>query len=364
MKSEGRPFLEFFLLKDVRTFLRRAMLVSRFVPVFPMDSEFRPSRAEALKSSSVMALFGICYFSSLYWLLEFDRFFRNEYNRKIQAAELVLLGTCIVLCFVFYLKNGKLYCRTVEAMRGVDAELTRKGEAVSYNCLPVVLSNCCLLLFVVLLLTPLIWGWMSSCDSSGVVADMIITVVTVIFSNCLACPISSCLTLLNSQFGHARRVLVSMKNSASPLLIGVEDVERVEGLMQVHGMLCDIAYELNAAMGLQLLIMAFYIDVVVITTLYLIFTTLLTTPDACSVFSLVCNSFWVVQWVYQLFYIVFLSTSTVKQENLLLHITMRREAHFSASGLFPVDYSLIHSMAASATTYLVILIQFDQGTAT
>ncbi|KAE8573056.1 Gustatory receptor 57 [Halyomorpha halys] len=43
---------------------------------------------------------------------------------------------------------------------------------------------------------------------------------------------------------------------------------------------------------------------------------------------------------------------------LMLHISMQREVEFSVCGFFNLDYTLLHSMIASVTTYLIILIQF------
>ncbi|KAE8573520.1 Gustatory receptor 43d [Halyomorpha halys] len=48
-------------------------------------------------------------------------------------------------------------------------------------------------------------------------------------------------------------------------------------------------------------------------------------------------------------------------DKLRLHISMKREVVFTACGFFNLDYTLVHSMIASATTYLVILIQFGQS---
>ncbi|CAH1397546.1 unnamed protein product [Nezara viridula] len=47
-------------------------------------------------------------------------------------------------------------------------------------------------------------------------------------------------------------------------------------------------------------------------------------------------------------------------EKLKLHIAMKREVVFTACGFFKLDYTLLHSMIASVTTYLVILIQFGE----
>ncbi|CAH1397637.1 unnamed protein product [Nezara viridula] len=45
---------------------------------------------------------------------------------------------------------------------------------------------------------------------------------------------------------------------------------------------------------------------------------------------------------------------------LYLHIAMKKEVVFTACGFFRLDYTLVHSMIAATTTYLVILIQFGQ----
>ncbi|KAF6199611.1 hypothetical protein GE061_005909 [Apolygus lucorum] len=49
--------------------------------------------------------------------------------------------------------------------------------------------------------------------------------------------------------------------------------------------------------------------------------------------------------------------STVYVKKLMLHLEMKREFEFHAKGFFTVDYPLLHSIAAVATSYLVILVQ-------
>ncbi|KAE8573055.1 Gustatory receptor 56 [Halyomorpha halys] len=51
----------------------------------------------------------------------------------------------------------------------------------------------------------------------------------------------------------------------------------------------------------------------------------------------------------------------VDNSKLMLHISTQREVEFSVCGLFNLDYTLLHSMIASASTYLVILIQFGDS---
>ncbi|KAL1128840.1 hypothetical protein AAG570_013374 [Ranatra chinensis] len=362
------------------------MLVTRFVRVLPLDPEFRPSRVEAAKSCLLMAVFATCYCFSLYRLLMNKRLFRNNIQRRLQSAELGVLGMCVVSCFSLYLKKGESYHRTVEGVKAADTELSRRGQVVSYDSLPVVLSNCFVLLYVALLLTPMFWMSVSPCGHWESPIELTVMSVSVILAHCLGCPFCSCLSALKCQFGQLGRALVSLKTSGAPVVCA-EDVERVERLADIHGTLCDVAYELNAAMGIQLLTIAFYINAEVVTSLYLIVINVSAAHDLCSICYLICVTLWLIIWVYELFYIVALCASTVKQskefntalfelmmedqtnelarnEKLQLHVTIRREAYFSACRLFPVDYSLIHSMAAAATTYLVILVQFDQSPVT
>nr|XP_014290051.1 putative gustatory receptor 2a [Halyomorpha halys] len=47
---------------------------------------------------------------------------------------------------------------------------------------------------------------------------------------------------------------------------------------------------------------------------------------------------------------------------LRLHVVMKREVTFNALGFLNLDYTLVHSVIAAATTYLVILIQFTEET--
>ncbi|KAE8573234.1 Gustatory receptor 55, partial [Halyomorpha halys] len=47
-------------------------------------------------------------------------------------------------------------------------------------------------------------------------------------------------------------------------------------------------------------------------------------------------------------------------EKLKLQIAMQREVVISVCGFFNLDYTLLYSMIASATTYLVIFIQFGE----
>ncbi|KAE8573348.1 Gustatory receptor 45 [Halyomorpha halys] len=50
----------------------------------------------------------------------------------------------------------------------------------------------------------------------------------------------------------------------------------------------------------------------------------------------------------------------LRSDKLKLHISMKREVVFTACGFFNLDYTLLYSMISSATTYLMILIQFGE----
>nr|XP_014276172.1 gustatory receptor 68a-like [Halyomorpha halys] len=48
----------------------------------------------------------------------------------------------------------------------------------------------------------------------------------------------------------------------------------------------------------------------------------------------------------------------LNEEQLRLHVATKREVIFTACGFFKLDYSLIHSMVAAVTSYIIMLKQF------
>ncbi|KAE8573631.1 Gustatory receptor 36 [Halyomorpha halys] len=52
------------------------------------------------------------------------------------------------------------------------------------------------------------------------------------------------------------------------------------------------------------------------------------------------------------------SYELLNNERLLLHISMKREVVLTVCGLFSLDYTLMHSMLAAISTYLVVMLQF------
>ncbi|KAE8573545.1 Gustatory receptor 31 [Halyomorpha halys] len=54
------------------------------------------------------------------------------------------------------------------------------------------------------------------------------------------------------------------------------------------------------------------------------------------------------------------SCELIRNEKLLLHLSLKREVVLTACGLFDLDFSLVHSMLAATSSYLVILIQFGE----
>ncbi|KAE8573023.1 Gustatory receptor 76 [Halyomorpha halys] len=56
------------------------------------------------------------------------------------------------------------------------------------------------------------------------------------------------------------------------------------------------------------------------------------------------------------------SNRLTNNRKLRVHIAMKRQVNFTAYGFFDLDYTLVHSMVAAATTYLIIFIQFNETT--
>ncbi|KAE8573496.1 Gustatory receptor 87a [Halyomorpha halys] len=70
--------------------------------------------------------------------------------------------------------------------------------------------------------------------------------------------------------------------------------------------------------------------------------------------------FWLLLSFLMFFRVIRMIVKVTREPKLCLHIAMKKEIVFTACGFFRLDYTLVHSMIAATTTYLVILIQFGQ----
>nr|AQM56027.1 olfactory receptor [Apolygus lucorum] len=64
---------------------------------------------------------------------------------------------------------------------------------------------------------------------------------------------------------------------------------------------------------------------------------------------------------YEKLFRVVWEKNLVSNKKLVLYLTIQRKVKFSACGFFTLGCPLFTSIIASATTYLVILLQFDQS---
>ncbi|KAE8573428.1 Gustatory receptor 81i [Halyomorpha halys] len=195
------------------------------------------------------------------------------------------------------------------------------------------------------------------------------------------------LTVLIDRFSFIVSVITSLFRlcnndlSSLPISTPTRNITRLERLTWAHDQLCDCATMISDAHGFQILfIIELSISAIVVSTFSIVqrlisglWNVFLIVSFMCW-FYIYCRIPWSIvdssdkcrseakkfnTLLYQL--MIDDKTNEISEnKKLRLHISMKREVVFSACGFFNLDYTLIHSMVAAATTYLVILIQFGQ----
>ncbi|KAE8573429.1 Gustatory receptor 81j [Halyomorpha halys] len=195
------------------------------------------------------------------------------------------------------------------------------------------------------------------------------------------------LTVLIDRFSFIVSVITSLFRlcnndlSSLPVSTTTRNIPRLERLAWAHDQLCDCATMISDAHGFQLLSVINLSILTIVVSTFSIIQRL--SNGSWSIFLIVSFICWFYVYCYiswsivdssdkcrseakkfnTLLYQLMIDDKTneiSENKKLRLHISMKREVVFSACGFFNLDYTLIHSMVAAATTYLVILIQFGQ----
>ncbi|KAF5282786.1 hypothetical protein FQR65_LT02783 [Abscondita terminalis] len=171
-------------------------------------------------------------------------------------------------------------------------------------------------------------------------------------------------------------ILKSFKITSNPILV-------IDKVVALHIKLSDAAYLINAAFSVQLLFRITIAFVTIVTALYTIGVNL-SSPEQESNTLKVDTMFtmWAVSSAIELLIIVHIANSTCEEANKcprlmhkirnstknaklqdMIEIYSLQMYHnrlkFYVCGLFPLDYTLLHTIVAGVTTYLVILVQFN-----
>ncbi|KAE8573336.1 Gustatory receptor 82b [Halyomorpha halys] len=193
-------------------------------------------------------------------------------------------------------------------------------------------------------------------------------------------------TVLVDRFSFVVRVVTSLfklcNDDLSLLSTSISRIKRwrLERLCWAHDQLCDCATIISGAHSFQIY---FILNTCILVIAGNTFTIIQNLTDGLDILEILPYFFW--HYVYcsipwrivgssddckneakkfnTLLYQVMIqdSNNEISENKVLeLHISMKREVVFSACGFLSLDYSLIHSMVAGATTFLVILIQFGQ----
>ncbi|KAE8573170.1 Gustatory receptor 156 [Halyomorpha halys] len=152
-------------------------------------------------------------------------------------------------------------------------------------------------------------------------------------------------------------------------------------LIDCHNLVCDSSQCLIKFLGYDVLLLLAIILAYVIVHVYFFY--LESNNSVIEIVDRVCRIMWImmyIMWLERIVHEAQLLTDKSKEFNirlytimledktyllcdndkLCLHIAVKNEAFFSACGFFNVNHSLMHSMVAAATSYLVVLIQLER----
>ncbi|KAF6212188.1 hypothetical protein GE061_012709 [Apolygus lucorum] len=198
--------------------------------------------------------------------------------------------------------------------------------------------------------------------------------VPVVLVHCLGTFFRTSFFALNVQLIHLNHLLDN---------VNVLNTTHIEKLVYIHCLIANSFRRLNAAHMLPVLLLSSCTFFVVVYNLYDMLTFNLEESLNNTLGDNVGGAAWLTFWTTQLIVLVILIENVVdkhdefssrlhyiiiqdptgilgKSNRLMAHLAIRQRLEYSAAGFFTVGYKLIASIASSATTYLVILIQFAQ----
>ncbi|XP_058800704.1 gustatory receptor for sugar taste 43a-like [Phymastichus coffea] len=193
-------------------------------------------------------------------------------------------------------------------------------------------------------------------------------------------------SFVSSELGHHNRLRRANRLICSDFTEGGGGggaSEAIDQLTTLHGTLCDSVVHVNEAYGAAILAGTISCLIHLIITPYFLYNEIYS-PNSSSWYVLILQVFWILFHVYRLLlfvqpcYMVSVKARTTgalvsralaancdpqakKQLEIFSVQLLQRPVEFTACGLFYLDRGLMTSIAGSVTTYLVILVQFQNA---
>ncbi|XP_031777853.1 gustatory receptor 3 isoform X1 [Nasonia vitripennis] len=191
-------------------------------------------------------------------------------------------------------------------------------------------------------------------------------------------------SFLSTDMGQSK---LRRSNKVSDFIVSAEgsggSSDAINQLTTLHGMLCDIVINVNKAYGSAILMGTISCLIHLVITPYFLYNEIYS-PNSSSWYVLWMQVLWIVFHVYRLLLLVqpcymvsvkarmtgalvsqALATKwnpeATKQLEIFSIQLLQRPIEFTACGLFYLDRGLVTSIVGSVTTYLVILVQFQNA---
>ncbi|KAE8573178.1 putative gustatory receptor 28a [Halyomorpha halys] len=356
--------------------------ISKIFGIAPYNSIFRLS----LVHTSITILFlslilGDALYLGIYMEQVNDSYQLSGFSLMLERFQLIMVIVTLIVCMMKAINNVKLIRIVMETLGTVDDYLLglnveEKRERYSmYVTLFVRLFSLFSLIMVDLVITKMYRKLDSILIECMLMYPLIIiNIVETQF-----------IVLLNV----VKKRLIAVKKKLNEITKkGVRNInlEILQTLATAHSTLVDICQDINSLYSHQILMIFSGIFILTTTNLYHVVEKLIVfvaKKDVKMLNFATITSYRVMVRAYEVWTVVrscSKANEKAKEFNtqlyqlmiddrmndisndkkLRLHIAMKRDVVFTACGFFTLDYTLVHSMIAAATTYLVILIQFGK----
>ncbi|KAE8573497.1 Gustatory receptor 87b [Halyomorpha halys] len=256
-----------------------------------------------------------------------------------------ILVSYLVSCIVTSLKNLGKMNHVVDDLWCIDIFLSQFGKVVE-DAVSTSFSSVCIFLQVVVFAFQMSISGQLHLDIGNIYLFFIIT-------HASECQYTGVLELFLIRFGaliECLKKLRSKNNYVNNFVI----------LSNAHQLLSESLCQVSKIYSVQL----FFFTALSLVRFILFFFAIIFLRSASQrdirILIFLVFPFWLVLATLKFLRVVRMIVIVTSKPKLCLHIAMKKEIVFTACGFFRLDYTLVHSMIAATTTYLVILIQFGQ----
>ncbi|KAE8572952.1 Gustatory receptor 175 [Halyomorpha halys] len=364
---------------NIHEFLEHAVIGPKLFGLFLVGDNGSLSIGALIRGTVTLAVFSFAVYRCTSFLA--DTNYHWALTQYLDFIELYVLVLAIALCFIISLKLGRQVNYVVNNLEVIHIALNNLNMRISYSYLFIIYHHSIRILFLVV---TVVENFLLPLDA-GSWWDNLIYMLTLNLAffilHLFLIPFYGLLYAINIYFTTLRRIVDELKKEMD--LGWRQKVERSVHLnIEVYQSCCDVN-KLFSSMAFIVVTVAF---IIIVKNIYFIsYVNIEYNSMRLKVFyHFITGATYILTWVLELCTITFLCADLTSQSKdfndsiyeailndksrilqksaqLRVQLAYKPVAVFEAFGFLPLDFTLLHSIAATATTYIVLLIQLGSG---